>query len=56
MTYRKLRDFLEAVDDDVLDQTITIRCDDEYFPSVPRFPDTDGILDNGHLVLCEQTN
>lgn len=54
MTYRQLREQLNQVTDEQLDQNVTIWLmnTDEYLPVVNRFTaEEDGVLDKGHLVL-----
>lgn len=53
MTYRELKNLLENIGDESLDQNVTVydSYEDEYFPTTDTGFCYDGVLDDGHLFL-----
>ena len=53
LTYRALRDLLQSMPDDQLDNDVSVRdCErDEYFSVTSYDLATDGVLDDNHLFL-----
>jgi hypothetical protein len=51
--YAKTEHYNSPIANNFLDQDITISISGEFFKAKADFPDTDGILDENHLVLVE---
>ena len=51
MTYKKLLTELLKMDDESLNQNVTIQFSDEYYPVAKLANDNSGVLDDGHSVL-----
>lgn len=53
MTYRRLLIFLQELDAEQLDCTLTLAdSDQEYYPAILNINTTDDVLDAGHPYFC----